>query len=209
MSNLRCEFLGWPETEPTVRLDYRRFSYAGKFVVGSTGKAVIRDADRSAGSTLPPIDERLPEGHSERAFDRSVLAAISFDEDRTDSDVLVFRYVTVRRDRRGEGLGPMLVRFVVDRAQKRGYDRCRIAVNNPFAYEALYRAGFAFTGETSGMAELVLERPTAAPASRDGDRYRAGLELFLDRETIQPRERSFLERRIDADSPTTLTSDRP
>jgi len=44
--------LGWAEADPTVRLDYRRFSYAGKFVTGGTGVAVIRgENDGSATAT--------------------------------------------------------------------------------------------------------------------------------------------------------------
>ena len=44
--------LGWPAANPTLRLDYRRFSYAGKFVTGGTGVAVIRgEAAESATAT--------------------------------------------------------------------------------------------------------------------------------------------------------------
>ena len=44
--------LGWPAADPTLRLDYRRFSYAGKFVTGGTGVAVIRgEAAESATAT--------------------------------------------------------------------------------------------------------------------------------------------------------------
>ena len=32
--------LGWPSDGPTLRLDYRQFAYAGKFVMSNTGKAV-------------------------------------------------------------------------------------------------------------------------------------------------------------------------
>lgn len=157
--------LGWPPDAPTLRLDYRRFAYAGKFVLGSTGKAVVRTGARGDGE-----------------YDGHVLAAASFDPDRTDETCLVVRYVTVRDDRQGEGLGARLLAFVAARAVDRGYDRVRIAVNNPAAYVAAYRAGFAFTGRETGVAELVCERPAARPAPRDADAYRDGLDRYRDRD---------------------------
>ena len=178
------ELLGWPADGPTLRLDYRRFSYAGKFVMSNTGKAVVREGD----------------AESTGEFDDSVIAAIAFNADRTDSASLWLRYVTVRKDRRGEGLGPRLCRFVVERAAERGYERVRIAVNNPFAYEALYRAGFGFTGEETGIAELVLERPTDAPAERSTGRYREGLDRFRQRDLSED-ERTFLERKRGGEPP--------
>jgi GNAT superfamily N-acetyltransferase len=171
--------VGWHPAEtdtddgPRLRLDWRRFSYAGKFVMTNTGKAVLREGDAGPGE-----------------FDESVLAAVAFNEDRTDDGTLWLRYVTVREDVRGEGLGPRLCDEVAERARARGYDRVRIAVNNPFAYEALYKAGFGFTGRTTGLAELVLDRP----ADRDPDRYRAGLERFSERD-LTDAERSFLDGR--------------
>jgi len=127
------ELLGWPPDGPKLRLDHERFSYAGKFVMTNTGKAVAR----------------APNGR--------IVAAVAFNEDRTDADTLWLRYVTVDRELRGEGIGPRLCGLVRDRAVERGYDRLQIAVNNPFAYEALYRTGFSYTGETTGIAELILE----------------------------------------------------
>ncbi|PSP75318.1 GNAT family N-acetyltransferase [Halobacteriales archaeon QS_1_68_20] len=164
------ELLGWPEDGPTLNLDHERFSYAGKFVMSATGKAVCRD------------DE--------------IVAAVAFSEDRTDPNALWLRYVTVRRDRRGDGIGPELVGFVVERARERGYERVRIAVNNPYAYEALYRAGFGFTGERTGIAELVLEWP----GDRSPETYRAGLEEFAGRD-LSGDEREFLDRRREAGPP--------
>ena len=208
---MQARLLGWPDDGPTLRLDHRQFSYAGKFVMSSTGKAVLRDPERAAspseperaaspsepeGST-PPRAADAPDGASDAAgaYDTDVLAAVAFDEDRTDPAVLRLRYVTVRDDRRGEGLGPRLCRFLARRSAEHGYDRLRIAVNNPFAYEALYRAGFVFTGAETGLAELVLERPAAAPA---GDRpeatYQDGLDAYRARE-LSASERAFLERR--------------
>jgi GNAT superfamily N-acetyltransferase len=181
--------LGWPSDGPTLRLDYRRFSYAGKFVISNTGKAVIRDPERS--------------GTTEGEFDDDVLAAVAFNADRTDSGTLWLRYVTVREDRRGEGLGPRLCRFVVDRAADRGYDRVRIAVNNPFAYEALYRSGFSFTGETTGIAELVLERPAdRVAADRSTETYQAGLDEYRARD-LSTAERAFLDAKRGRSPPQT------
>ncbi|MFC7177541.1 GNAT family N-acetyltransferase [Halosegnis marinus] len=140
----------------------------------NTGKAVIR------GGESDPDSE----------FDESVLAAVAFNEDRTDDRTLWLRYVTVRADRRGEGLGPRLCDAVAERALARGYDRVRIAVNNPFAYEALYKAGFGFTGRETGIAELVLERPAETSRSR----YRDGLDRFRERD-LGDDERAFLDGR--------------
>ncbi|MFA9425069.1 GNAT family N-acetyltransferase [Natronorubrum sp. A-ect3] len=171
---MEYDLLGWPPDGPKLRLDYKRFSYAGKFVMTNTGKAVARD-------------------------DGTIVAAVAFNEDRTDAGTLWLRYVTVDHGRRGEGIGPALLRHVRDRAVERGYDRLRIAVNNPFAYEALYRAGFGYTGETTGIAELVLEYPTAA-IENPRERYQAGLEQFRERDLSED-EDGFLESRRDSDPP--------
>ncbi|MDG5817212.1 GNAT family N-acetyltransferase [Natronococcus sp. A-GB7] len=181
---MEYELLGWPPDGPKLRLDHEWFSYAGKFVMTNTGKAVARE-------------------------DGEVVAAIAFNEDRTDEATLWLRYVTVAGDRRGEGIGPELVGLVRDRATERGYDRLRIAVNNPFAYEALYRAGFGYTSETTGIAELILEYP--APVDDTGNegangghasrkRYQAGLEEFRERD-LSTEEEAFLEARRDRDPP--------
>jgi GNAT superfamily N-acetyltransferase len=169
--------LGWPADAPTLDLDHERFAYAGKFVVGGTGKAVARDDD--------------------------VVAAVSFDADRTAPDTLRLRYVTVRADRRGSGerLGPRLCRFVADRARDRGYDRVAIAVNNPFAFVALYRAGFGATGETTGLAERVLAYPD--PTDRAPEPYRAGLAAFADRD-LPDEARAFVAERRDGDPPAAV-----
>jgi len=156
--------LGWPPDGPTLELDYRSFSYAGKFVMSSTGKAVGRS-------------------------DGAIVGAVAFNEDRTDETTLWFRYVTVREDRRGEGIGPELLAFALDCAARRGYEQVKIAVNNPFAYQAAYRAGFGFTGETTGIAELVL----AWPADRSRQTYQAGLDRYRDRD-LSTAEADFLDR---------------
>jgi GNAT superfamily N-acetyltransferase len=172
------ELLGWPPDGPTLRLGHERFAYAGKFVMSDTGKAVVR-------------------------ADGDVVAAASFSPDRTDEDVLRIRYVTVRADRRGEGLGPRLAEFVVQRARERGFAVVKIAVNNPFAYEALYRAGFRYTGERTGIAELVLARrcdQTATRTDEGAPSYSAGLEQFGERD-LTDAERAFVERQLSTGQP--------
>jgi GNAT superfamily N-acetyltransferase len=189
-SGTETVLLGWPPEGPTLRLDYRRFSYAGKFVMSTTGKAVVRNADGG--------------DRSGSDFDDDVLAAVAFNGDRTDPETLWLRYVTVRGDRRGEGLGSHLCRFTAARAADRGYERLKIAVNNPFAYEALYRAGFAFTGEETGLAELVLSRPADRPAANRSKRtYQSGLDRYRSRE-LSDAERAFLDRKRDTAPPDPL-----
>ncbi|WP_224268822.1 GNAT family N-acetyltransferase [Haloprofundus salinisoli] len=190
--------LGWPADGPTLRLDYRQFSYAGKFVMSNTGKAVVRVDDET-------LAEEARGAADEDEFDRDVLAAVAFNEDRTDPGTLWIRYVTVREDRRGDGLGPGLVAFLAERVKERGFHRLRIAVNNPFAYEALYKAGFAYTGRQTGLAELVLARELGGESGGDADhgdrgRYQSGLDVYRERE-LGDDERTFLESRADADPP--------
>lgn len=174
--------LGWPDESPRLDLDHERFAYAGKFVMGSAGIAVAREP-------------------SEDGAQDTVLAAASFSPDRTDDSTLRLRYVTVREDRRGERLGPRLCAFVARRARERGYDRVAIAVNNPFAFVALYRAGFGATGETTGMAERVLVHPD--PTDRDPGAYRAGLAAFAERD-LPADAREFVAARRDGDPPTVV-----
>lgn len=157
--------LGWPPEEPTLRLDHRQFAYAGKFVMSNTGKAVVRDSD---------------------ADDSDILGVVAFNEDRTDPDAVWLRYITTRTDRRGEGIGARLAAYITARAHDRGYERVVIAVNNPFAYHALSKAGFGFTGERTGIAELVLEHPS------DQTRYREGLTVFRERD-LSEEEHAFID----------------
>ena len=193
--------VGGPGSGATLRLDYRAFAYAGKFVIGGPGKAVLRTPDGSpAVPEWEPADP-LPPTVEASAFDDDVVAAVSFSPDRTDPDCCRLRYVTVHVARRGEGLGPRLVDRTVSRLAADGYDRVKIAVNNPFAYAALYKSGFAYTGERTGIAELVLERPaaeSAAGSEGDGDRYRAGLRAFRDGDRdLEPVEREFIAARLE------------
>jgi GNAT superfamily N-acetyltransferase len=181
---MEYELLGWAPDGPTLDLDHERFSYAGKFVMSSTGKAVVRE-----------------EGN--------IVAAIAFNDDRTDERVLWIRYVTVRVDRRGEGIGSRLAAALRASVLESGYDCVRIAVNNPFAFEALSRAGFHATGETTGLAERILE----APGERSPTAYRHELAAFRDRDTLDGDERAFvreqretgLSRRVDAPPLTDTT----
>ncbi|SDJ90466.1 GNAT family N-acetyltransferase [Natronorubrum texcoconense] len=191
---MEYELLGWPPDGPKLRLDYERFSYAGKFVMTNTGKAVARDSSAALDetATAAEIDDSVVE--------TPIVAAVAFNEDRTDDGTLWLRYVTVERDRRGEGIGPELLALVRDRARERGYERLRIAVNNPFAYEALYRTGFAYTGETTGIAELVLEYPVAIDGSSEFERYQAGLEEFRNRD-LSDEEEQFLGSQRDSEPP--------
>ncbi|MFB6201855.1 MAG: GNAT family N-acetyltransferase [Halorhabdus sp.] len=158
--------LGWPVDSPTLDLDHERFAYAGKFVMSRTGKAVVRENGQ-------------------------VVAAAAFDADRTDEHCLRVRYVTVAEERRGDGIGARLLRFVVRRARERGYEHVAAGVNNPFAYVAFYKAGLAYTGDRTGLAELVC----STAADRDAASYRAGLDAYRERD-LSDRERAFIDTRI-------------
>ena len=180
---MEFEILGWPDEDVPLDLDHERFAYAGKFVMSRTGKAVVREGDE-------------------------LLGAVAFDADRTDESVCRLRYVTVRADRRGEGIGSRLLAFVRARVVGAGgFETVEIAVNNPFAYDAAYRAGFEYTGRETGIAELVLAwaRPAgdrdstsesgADSRGHDGESaggYRAGLERYAAR-SLSPPERDFVE----------------
>ncbi|WP_276281217.1 GNAT family N-acetyltransferase [Halorussus caseinilyticus] len=191
--------VGWSEDEPRIRLDHREFSYAGKFVMSNTGNAVARDPE-----TVESERERDPESDggtdTDWLEDDRIVAAIAFNEDRTDSATAWLRYVTVRRDRRGEGIGARLAGFATARLRERGYDRVQIAVNNAFAYHALYKAGFGYTGDQTGLAELVL----AAPADRTAEGYQSGLDAYREREDLTTAERDFLAAKADTDPPDVI-----
>ena len=168
------EILGHPSDGPTLELDWRRFAYAGKFVMSNTGKAVARDEDGD------------------------VVAALAFNEDRTDDDRCWVRYVTVRDDWRGEGIGSRLTAYTAETLLEK-YETVRTGANNPFSYQSFYKAGFGFTGETTGMAELVLDRP----GNRSGERYREGLEIYADRD-LSDAESAFVDGHLAEDPPTPI-----
>ncbi len=179
------ELLGWPADGPTLDLDHERFAYAGKFVMSSTGKVVARDGDELVG-------------------------AVAFNADRTDDGTCWLRYVTVRRDRQGEGIGPRLLAVAREAVVDGGYERVTIAVNNPLAYDASYRAGFRFTGEETGIAELVL---AWSPGDGDaGASYEAGLRRFAERD-LDDAGRAVVDRGLERGPPAPLArqggADRP
>jgi GNAT superfamily N-acetyltransferase len=169
--------LGGADGGPSIRLDHESFAYAGKFVMTNTGKALARERG-------------------------SVVGAAAFNRDRTDGMVGWIRYVTVRKGMRGNGVGPALLDRLAERTlsvtgDSGAFSRVRIAVNNPFAYEAAYKAGFGYAGERTGLAELVLERP----GGNDPEQYRRGMSLFGERADLTDAEERFVSSRRDADLP--------
>lgn len=151
---------GWPGSGCTLNLSEADFSYAGQFVRSTTGKAVACRGD-------------------------TVFGACSFTPDRGVEAGLRIRYITVHEDYRGNRIGPALASFLVDKVTERDYEVVRIAVNNPAAYVSMYRAGFAYTGETRDLGEVILEAPAT---DRKLEPYRRGLETFSDRELPETQE---------------------
>lgn len=196
--------LGWPPDGPTLRLDHQRFAYAGKFIVPDTGKAVAVDADSESSMQIqPPASAATDHGRLVLGPESvaPVVAAASFSPARDDETVLWIRYVDVRTDYQGDGIGSRLCRFVVERAAERGFQELRIAVNNPFSYEALHRAGFGWTGDVAGLAELVL----STHASRTRSRYQAGLDEFRARR-LDETETTFLDEKQTEDPPPVVVA---
>lgn len=167
--------LGDADDGPTVELDHTTFAYAGKFVMSSTGKLVARDAGE-------------------------VVGAVSFSPDRSTDDQAWLRYLTVHRARRGEGIGPRLAAGATKHLHDRGFETVAIGVNNPYAYHALYRAGFGWSGETTGIAELVLTHP----ANRTDDEYHRGLATYADHDRLTDDETQFINTHLDASVPGTV-----
>ncbi len=177
---MKVRIVGDPDGGPPIDLDHTRFSYAGKFVMSSYGKALATEGE-------------------------TVVGAVAFNRDRTDGSTVWFRFLTVRSDRQGEGIGARLAADTAERLLDTGIDEIRIAVNNPFAYEACYKAGFGYVGTETGLVELVL----AIPDDRSTDRYREGLRAFLDRDTQTEAAHAFVEERIDAEPPAVLPVGEP
>jgi GNAT superfamily N-acetyltransferase len=169
---MEFEILGDEPDGPTLELDYREFAYAGKFVMSSTGKSVAR-------------------------ADGDIVGAVAFSEDHSDPGAVRLRYVTVREDRRGEGVGARLLRFTAAALADR-YDRVLIAVNNPIAYQSCYRAGFAFTGEETGIAELLLAYDPEG--GRSAETYRTGLQTFETRD-LPEKQRAVVADHSDGEPP--------
>lgn len=166
--------LGWPPDGPKLELDWQRFSYAGKFVMTNTGKAIASE-----------------EGE--------IVGASAFNADRTEPETAWIRYITVRTDKMGEGIGPRLASFTVEALLDKDFQTVKIAVNNPFAYEALYKAGFGYIGEETGLAELVLQ----FGEGQDVDAYESGLSNFANRD-LSEEEHAFLQsKRRNATPPST------
>lgn len=161
--SMEYEVLGFPPDGQSLSLDWQAFSYAGKFEMTNTGKAVLRS-------------------------NGGVVAAAAFNADREEADRAWIRYITVKQDRQGEGLGPELARKLTGTLLDRDFERVAIAVNNPIAYRALYKAGYHFTGRETGIAELVLE----VPGEQTPSSYRAGLAVFAERD-LPEREQALLE----------------
>jgi len=180
------ELLGFRDAGPTLVLDHERFAYAGNFRRSATGKAVARDQEATAGS-----DEHGSGG--------GVVGATAFDADRAHPDRAKIRYVTVRSDRQGERIGPRLLRFTAEQLCER-FGAVAIAVNNPAAYLACYRAGFVSTGRETGIAEL---RMRYAPGEASVAAYREGWSVF-EEQNLPDRQRSVLERHADGEPPPVL-----
>jgi len=156
------EIVGW--SDAALELDENEFAYAGKFRVPG-GKAVTRDE----------VD---------------VVAALSFSQDRADDEAVRVRYITVRSDLRGEGIGSKLLEYAADRLLER-YEAVRISVNNPFSYGAARKAGFGWTGEETGIAELVMES-----LCEEDDRHEEALRVFAERD-LSDDEKEFVRRKLD------------
>lgn len=162
---LTYSLLGLPSEEPTLEVSHEEFAYAGNFRLPDTGKTVVNTDDR-------------------------LLGIAAFNDERTAGNRGRIRYVSIRRNARGEGLGPRLLRFTGERLADH-YASLAMAVNNPIAYEAAYRAGFISTGRETGVSEIVLTyRPDRDPSIED---YRAGFERFA-AEDLPDEQRAILDR---------------
>ena|GEM_PF-2318745 len=148
------------EEAPPLDLATEEFAYAGQYRLRRYGKAVLTSRpDRPT-----------------RAVD--IVAAVTIDRHRLHPDRLVVRRVDVRRAHRGHGWGPALLASLLPVAAAEGFRTVQANVNNPFAYVAATKAGFAWTGRTTGLAELIMRRPTDHPASCVDGRFIAGLTMF-------------------------------
>lgn len=134
-------------------------------------------------------------------FDANTCIGITaFSFDRTCETRIWLRYVSVHDDYQGRGIGPRFLRTTAVELLDEG-ESIRIAVNNPFAYQAAYKAGFVFTGEQTGIAELILEHP----GIRSNEMYLEGLNTFQDASHLSPREQSYAtEKHTEAPPPVDL-----
>ena len=136
------------EGGPPIFLERDKFSYAGKFIRNDTGKILAKNGEK-------------------------IIAAISFSVDRNDKEIVWIRYIVVEKDLRGKGVGPKLLSYAIENLMERSR-LIKIATNNVFAYRALYKSGFEYTGKKTGIAELVLEYPR----DQTEERYLEGIETF-------------------------------
>lgn len=173
--DFRYEFLGWPDDDPTIDISHERFAYAGKFILPDTGKAIVRSSQLGS---------------------HSIKGAVAFNDDRGVPDAARVRYITVSESARGRRLGPKLALFIQDQIIGQQYSLVRIAVNNPIAYEAMYRAGFYYTGETRQLNEVVL----STSASRSTSKYKTGLQTF-DKDDLPDRQAKLIDRGMDRGPP--------
>lgn len=172
---MHVEFRGSPSGGPAVSLDHTDFRYAGKFQMTTTGKALLFDSDTCMGIT-------------------------AFSTDRTCENRIWLRYVSVHDDYQARGIGPRFLRTTAIELLDQG-ESIRIAVNNPFAYQAAYKAGFVYTRKQTGIAELILEHP----GIRSNETYLEGLNTFQDASHLSPREQSYIaEKRTKAPPPVDL-----
>lgn len=174
---MEVSFLGSAEGGPRLELDHEQFAYAGKFGMTNTGKAVASEG-------------------------RELVGAASFNRDRTDETIAWIRYITIRSDRQSEGIGSWLLDVTAEHLLEDS-ELVKIAVNNPFAYRAAYKAGFGFTGARTGLAEVVLARPY----SRSTEAYQCGLDVFRDRGNLSQDTRSALEDWQGDEKPPVLTAE--
>ena len=187
----------------SLGLSHEQFAYAGKFVMTNTEKVVARESDESGQKanaresdkadkkTSAPESGESGQKASAPESDKAdeIIAAAAFNQDYSTPACARVRYVTVREDRRGEGIGPQLLEWTAEQLQGQ-FESVAIAVNNPIAYQACHRAGFVWTGEETGIAEL---RMRYAPEVTDPKRYQDGLAVFQGRE-LPPEQAQVLKR---------------
>jgi len=148
------------EEATSIVLPQEEFAYAGQYRMKRYGKAVLtRRPDRPTAAA-------------------AIIAALSTDRHRIQENRLVVRTIDVRREARGNGWGPLLLRSVLPAVATAGFETIQINVNNPFAYIAACKAGFGWTGRTTGLAELIMTRPTDRPSRWSRGRFIAGLSLY-------------------------------
>tara|TARA_A100001037_G_scaffold240057_2_gene219846 strand:+ start:6245 stop:6784 length:540 start_codon:yes stop_codon:yes gene_type:complete len=169
---IKFNTLGDGEGGPPIFLERDKFSYAGKFIGKDTGKILAKNGER-------------------------IIAALSFSGDRNDKDIVWIRYVVVEKNLRGKGIGPKLLSYAVESLMGR-VKLVKIATNNVFAYRALYKSGFEYTGKKTGILELVLE----CPSTQTRERYLEGIEAFRSVKSLTDEEVEFVSKEDIKNMPT-------